>query len=73
MASRFVREGYLTIEQAEELIRERDYILDPVAKEDFCKTIGISETEFQVTVDRFANTDLLVKDKMGNWRRKDLY
>lgn len=73
MACRFVREGYLTKEQAEELIREKDYMLDPAAKSDFCRVIGITDEEFQQTIDRFANRDLLVKDKMGNWRRKDLY
>ena len=28
--------------------------------------------EFDETVDKFANKDLLVKDVNGNWRRKDL-
>lgn len=73
MACRFVREGKMTKEQAEELIKERDYVLDPYAKKDFCRAVGITEEEFQETVDKFANTDLLVKDKSGNWRRKDLY
>ncbi|QWB99430.1 flagellin modification protein PseA [Mycoplasmatota bacterium] len=73
MASRFVREGYLSKEQAEELIKEKDYIIDPKAKSDFCKILNISEREFNETVDKFANNDLLIKDKNGNWRRKDLY
>lgn len=73
MACRFVREGHLTKEQAEELIKEKDYMLDPAAKDDFCRTIGITEEEFQQTIDRFANRELLVKDHNGNWRRKDLY
>mgnify|MGYP006873221048 CR=1 FL=1 len=38
----------------------------------FCRTIGITEQEFDDTVDKFANTDLLVKDANGNWRRRDL-
>lgn len=33
---------------------------------------GISEDEFNATVDKFANKDLLVKDENGNWRRRDL-
>ncbi len=73
MACRFVREGKLTKEQAMEYIKERDYQLDPYAKWDFCRCIGITEEEFDATVDKFANRDLLVKDKNGNWRRKDLY
>ncbi len=72
MACRLVREGVYTKEKAEQLIKDTDWIADPQAKEDFCKTIGINEQEFNDTVDRFANTDLLVKDENGNWRRKDL-
>lgn len=72
MACRLVREGLLTKEQAEQMIRDSDWICDPLAKKDFCRTIGITEKEFDETVDRFANTDLLVKDANGHWRRKDL-
>lgn len=72
MACRLVREGVLTKEQAVQMIKDSDWICDPLAKKDFCRTIGISEKEFSETVDRFANTDLLVKDVNGNWRRKDL-
>ena len=73
MACRFVREGKLTREQAMEYIRERDFQLDPYAKWDFCRCIGITEEEFDATVDKFANQELLVKDRNGCWRRKDLY
>lgn len=73
MACRLVREGVLTKEQAEQKIKDSDWICDPLAKKDFCRTIGISEQEFDATVDKFANTDLLVKDANGNWRRKDLF
>jgi hypothetical protein len=73
MAGRFVREGYLSKEQAEELIKEKDYIIDPQAKSDFCKSLNISYEEFDNTIEKFANKKLLVKDLNGNWRRKDLY
>ena len=72
MASRFVREGSLTKAQAERMIKDSDWICDPLAKKDFCRAIGITEEEFRETIDRFANRDLLVKDINGNWRRKDL-
>jgi len=72
MSCRLVREGVLTKEQAEQMIRDSDWICDPLAKHDFCKTIGITEEEFDCTVDKFANQDLLKKDANGNWRRKDL-
>jgi len=72
LACRFVREGVLTKEQADQLIRDYDWVCDPMAKKDFCRTIGITEKEFDETVDKFANTDLLIKDANGNWRRRDL-
>ena len=72
LACRFVREGVMSKEQALRLIKDKDWVCDPAAKKDFCRTIGISEAEFNATVDKFANKDLLVKDENGNWRRKDL-
>lgn len=72
MACRFVREGVLNRDQALQLIKDRDWICDPLAKKDFCRTIGISEDFFDQTVDKFANKELLVKDANGCWRRKDL-
>lgn len=72
MACRFVREGVLTKEQALQYIKERDYICDPAAKSDFCKTLGITEEYFDEVIERFVNYDLLKKDCNGNWRRKDL-
>lgn len=73
MSCRFVREGILTKEQAEEYIRDKDYILDPQSKNDFCRILGISKEVFDETIDVFANKELLVKDSNGYWRRKDLY
>lgn len=73
MACRHVREGLLTKEQAELLIKEKDYIIDSAAMRDFCRCIGISEKHFFETVDKFVNKDLIVKDINGNYRRKDLY
>ena len=72
MSCRFVREGILTKEQALQRIKDSDWICDPLAKKDFCRAIQITEREFDETVDKFANLDLLEKDINGNWRRKDL-
>lgn len=73
MACRLVREGVLTREQAFQQIKDNDWRCDPLAKKDFCRTIGITAEEFDATIDKFANHDLLVKDANGNWRRKDLF
>ncbi|MBP2201430.1 hypothetical protein J3E07_000842 [Methanococcus voltae] len=72
ITSRMVRKGQMTKEQADLLIKERDYICDPAAKRDFCNTVGITEKYFDEIVDKHANKDILVKDANGNWRRKDL-
>lgn len=72
MSCRFVREGILTKEQALQRIKDSDWVCDPLAKKDFCRAIQITEKEFDETVDRFANLELLEKDINGNWRRKDL-
>ncbi|MEN6384146.1 MAG: flagellin modification protein PseA [Phycisphaerales bacterium] len=72
IACRFVREGKLSKHQAESLIKERDYICDPLAKADFCSTIGITQKHFDEIVDKHANRTLVTKDINGLWRRKDL-
>lgn len=72
IACRFVREGLMSKEQAIQAIKERDYVCDRMGKLDFCNTIGITEEEFDKTVDKFANKDLVIKDSLGQWRRKDL-
>ena len=72
MACRFVREGKITRDMAIQMIKDHDWKCDPLAQEDFCKTLGITNVEFCDTVDRFANKELLVKDALGNWRRRDL-
>ncbi len=71
IATRFVREGKFTKAQAEIYIKENDWKLDPAAKRDFCRSIGITEEFFDYCVDKHANRDLLVKDICGHWKRKD--
>jgi len=72
ITSRFVRNGQMSKEQAQLLIKEKDYICDPAAKRDFCKTLGITEKYFDEVVDKHANRKILEKDLNGVWRRKDL-
>lgn len=74
IACRMVREGKLTREKAMELIDKHDYICDPMAKRDFCQTIGISLDHFDAVVDRHANRDIVAKYPDGLhgevWKRK---
>jgi len=53
IATRFVREGKLTRDEAIKLIEEKDHICDPMAKKDFCDTIGITEAYFDEIVEKF--------------------
>ncbi len=70
MACRYVRHGLLTREQALQYIADRDYQCDPAAKKDFCKTLGITEEHFDLTVDKHANLKLVEKDVNGIWKVK---
>lgn len=72
IASRMVRKGQLTRQQAQRLITERDYICDPAAKRDFCKALSITENHFEAVVDRHVNHEILIKDENNTWRRRDL-
>lgn len=72
MACRFVRDGVMSYEQGQSLIKQYDHVCDPSSKRDFCRTIGITEEYFDAMVDKHANRDLVVKDINGVWRRKDL-
>jgi hypothetical protein len=73
IVSRMLRKKQISKEQANLLIKEKDYICDPAAKRDFCKTLGIAESYFDEIVDKHANKSILIKDVVGNWRRKDLF
>jgi hypothetical protein len=70
IATRFVREGVYTKEQALKEIQEKDYICDSMAKTDFCNTLGITEQYFDGIVDKLANKDLVEKID-GNWKLKE--
>jgi len=70
IASRYVRDGLLTLEQSLAYIKERDWKCDPQAKRDFCKTIGITEDYFDGVVSKHANRDLVEQDVNGQWKLK---
>lgn len=72
IACRLVRENKLSREEALVFIRERDFILDKLAKRDMCRVLGITEDYFDKVVDKFANTDIVTKDVDGIWKRKDI-
>ena len=46
IASRRVREGLMSLDEAKEVMETVDPVLDPRALKDFCKTLGYTEKEF---------------------------
>jgi len=66
-ASRLVRYGLLTREEAKSLVKNHDHKLDVRAVRDFCHFLGYSETEFWQVVDRLYNIDLFEKNSFGEW------
>lgn len=66
-ASRFVRYGLMTREEAVEAVRQHDGKLDCMCVRDFCEFMGYSESEFWEIVDTFYNRDLFMKNEFGEW------
>ena len=69
-ASRFIRYGLLSREEAIKLVESHDHNLDPKCVQDFCRFLGYTETEFWRIVDKFYNPDLFEKDEFGCWKKK---
>lgn len=66
-ASRFVRYGMMTRDEAVELVKKHDHNLDALSVRDFCEFCGYTETEFWAIIDKQYNTELFEKDSFGNW------
>lgn len=70
-ASRMVRYGMISRDEAVELVKRHDANLDPLCVRDFCDFCGYSETEFWDIVNRFYNREIFDKDVYGKWKLKD--
>jgi len=57
-ASRMIRYGKITREQAVELVKKHDHDLDPLCVRDFCQFLGYSESTFWDIVESFYNPEL---------------
>jgi N-acetyl sugar amidotransferase len=69
-ASLYIREGRMTREEALKYVNEEEYKLDKKMLADFLDFTGISEDEFWVTVEKFANPEYVEK-RNGEWRLKE--
>lgn len=66
-ASRFIRYGMITRDEAIQLVKEHDSKLDPKCVQDFIEFCGYSESEFWKIIDKFYNQDLFKKTESGEW------
>lgn len=69
-ASKFIRYGLLTRDEAARVVKERDHRLDRRSIDDFCRLTGYSVREFWEIVDRHYNRDLFQKNSNGEWKLK---
>ncbi|MFC1624244.1 N-acetyl sugar amidotransferase [Candidatus Omnitrophota bacterium] len=70
VCSHWIRSGKITRKKAINLVKENDYVLDPIALKDFVDFIGIAKKEFWNIVEKFWNKDLFHKVK-GKWVLKN--
>ena len=70
-ASRLVRYGLLSREEAVKIIKERDHRLDNKVVEDFCAFTGYTKAEFWAIVEKHYNRDLFYKNDFGEWVLKN--
>jgi len=70
IASRWIRKGRITRDDAIQLVMENDHRLDQRSVTDFCQFMGYTRRQFSEIVDGFWNRDLF--RKVGDlWRLKD--
>lgn len=70
-ASRFIRYGLMTREEAIDLVKKHDHELDPRCVRDFCEFCGYTESEFWGIVDKLYNKELFEKDMFDRWILKE--
>lgn len=66
-ASRFIRYGLISRDEAIELVKKHDHDLDQKIIDDFCSFVGYSRSEFWSIVEKFYNREIFEKDAMGRW------
>lgn len=69
--ARFIRYGLITRDEAIEIIKEKDYAIDPKCVDDFCEFCGYSRSEFYAIIDKLYNRNLFEKDEFGRWKLKN--
>lgn len=70
-ASRFVRYGMMSREEAVKIVKEKDHKLDNKCIEDFCNFTGISKTTFWKIVEKHYNLELFYKNEFNEFKLKN--
>jgi len=70
-ASRFIRYGLLTREEAIIQVKMHDHKLDDLCVRDFCEFLGYRESEFWAIIDKHYNQQLFMKNKNNQWVLKN--
>lgn len=68
-ASRMIRYGMISRDEAIELVRRHDAFLDPLCVRDFCEFCGYTKEEFWAIVDKLYNREIFDKTEHG-WKLK---
>ncbi len=71
IASRRIRQGLITRNDAIYLVQQHDHKLDRLALDDFCSFLGYSHPEFWDVVDGFWNMEIFEEDRFGRHVLKD--
>ena len=66
-ASKMVRFGLISREEAVKLVKEHDHNLDPKCVQEFCEFLGYKESEFWNIVDSLYNKEIFEKNEFGTW------
>ena len=69
-ASRLVRNGLITRDEAVKLVEEKDHNVDRRIIEDFCKFTEMSPEEFYCALEKLYNKEIFEKNRFGQWRLK---
>lgn len=69
-ASRLIRYGLLSRDEAIKLVLKHDHDLDKLAVRDFCQFLGYTERQFYDIIDKFYNEDIFVKID-NQWKLKN--
>ncbi|MFJ7732317.1 N-acetyl sugar amidotransferase [Lysinibacillus sp. NPDC097231] len=70
MASRYIRSGKMSREEAIKLVNEKDHKLDQKILDDYCDFVGITIKEFWEIADKWYNHNLFEQNEFGVWNKK---